>query len=163
MTTSAWTAYRRTVGVAGEPTVGRATALVAVVMCLAAVSETSYRASNGGLGEVPTVAALFGLPLLYVIPATRPLWLRHRYLLLAAQAALTYLPFIWFGGDWAPSGVAGRAGLADGSVAGVVVRGGSPTRISSARSCGTTPRNVSGRRRPARMRPSPGQHSARAS
>jgi len=163
MTTLAGTAYRRTVGVAGEPTVGRATALVAVVMCLAAVSETSYRASNGGLGEVPTVAALFGLPLLYVIPATRPLWLRHRYLLLAAQAVLTYLPFIWFGADWAPSGVAGRAGLADGSVAGVVVRGGSPTRISSARSCGTTHRNVSGTRRPARMRPGPGQGSARAS
>jgi len=51
MTTLAGTAYRRTVGVAGEPTVGRATALVAVVMCLAAVSETSYGASNGGLGE----------------------------------------------------------------------------------------------------------------
>ena len=142
MTTLAGTAYRRTVGVAGEPTAGRATALVAVVMCLAAVSETSYRASNGGLGEVPTVAALFVLPLLYVIPATRPLWLRHRYLLLAAQAALTYLPFIWFGADWAPSGVAGRAGLADGSVAGVVVRGGGPARISSARSCGT-PANTS--------------------
>ena len=41
MTTLAGTAYRRTVGIAGEPTVGRATALVAVVMCLAAVSETS--------------------------------------------------------------------------------------------------------------------------
>ena len=128
MTTLAGTAYRRTVGVACEPTAGRATALVAVVMCLAAVSETSYRASNGGLGEVPTVAALFVLPLLYVFPATRPLWLRHRYLLLAAQAALTYLPFSWFGADWAPSGVAGRAGLADGSVAGVVVRGGVPGR-----------------------------------
>jgi hypothetical protein len=86
MTTLAGTAYRRPVGVAGEPTVGRATALVAVVMCLAAVSETSYSASNGGLGEVPTVAALFVLPLLYVFAATRPLWLRHRYLLLAAQA-----------------------------------------------------------------------------
>jgi two-component system sensor histidine kinase DesK len=104
MTTLAGAACRRTVGVAGEPAVGRATALVAVVMCLAAVSETSYGVSNGGLGEVPAVAALFVLPLLYVFPATRPLWLRHRYLLLAAQAALTYLPFIWFGGDWAPSG-----------------------------------------------------------
>src|SRR6516165_2755563 len=111
MTTLAGTAYRRTVGVAGEPTVGRATALVAVVMCLAAVSERSYRASNGGLGEVPTVAALFVLPLLYVIPATRPLWLRHRYLLLAAQAVLTYLPFVLFGSSW-PAGPSGwLAGL----------------------------------------------------
>lgn len=101
MTTSAGTACRRT---AGEPAVGRATALVAVVVCLTAVSETSYGVSNGGLGEVPAVAALFVLPLLYVFPAARPLWLRHRYLLLAAQAALTYLPFIWFGADWAPSG-----------------------------------------------------------
>jgi two-component system sensor histidine kinase DesK len=50
------------------------------------------------------VAALAVLPLLYVVPATRPLWLRHRYLLLAAQAALTYLPFAWLGANWAPSG-----------------------------------------------------------
>ena len=66
MTTLAGTAYRRTVGVADEPTVGRATALVAVVMCLAAVSETSYGASNGGLGGAATVAALFVLLLLCV-------------------------------------------------------------------------------------------------
>ena len=79
MTTLAGTVSRRTVGVAGEPTVGRAMALVAVVMCLAAVSETSYGASNGGLGEVPTAAALFVLPLLYVFPATRLLWLRLWY------------------------------------------------------------------------------------
>jgi hypothetical protein len=51
MTTLAGTAYRRTVGVAGEPTVGRSTALIAMVMCLAAVAETSYGASNGWLGE----------------------------------------------------------------------------------------------------------------
>ena len=73
-------------------------------MCLVAVSEAGYGAANGGLGEVPMVAALAVLPLLYVVPATRPLWLRHRYLLLAVQAALTYLPFAWFGANWAPSG-----------------------------------------------------------
>ena len=73
-------------------------------MCLVAVSEAGYGAANGGLGEVPLVAALVVLPLLYVVPATRPLWLRHRYLLLAVQAALTYLPFAWFGANWAPSG-----------------------------------------------------------
>ena len=50
------------------------------------------------------IAALAALPLLYVNPATRRLWLRHRYLLLALQAALTYLPFLIFGADWAPSG-----------------------------------------------------------
>ena len=98
------TAYTRTADVAGEPAVRRATVLVTVVMCLVAVSESGYGAANGGLGEVPMVAALVALPLLYVIPATRPLWLRHRYLLLGLQAALTYLPFVIFGADWAPSG-----------------------------------------------------------
>ncbi|MGH3179260.1 MAG: hypothetical protein ACRDPF_35955, partial [Streptosporangiaceae bacterium] len=34
----------------------------------------------------------------------RPAWLRHRYLLLGVQAALTYLPFAWFGSNWTPSG-----------------------------------------------------------
>ena len=104
MTTLARTAYTRTAGVAGEPAVRRATALVIVIICLVAVSEAGYGAGNGGLGEVPMIAALAVLPLLYVIPATRPLWLRHRYLLLGVQAALTYLPFALFGADWAPSG-----------------------------------------------------------
>ena len=104
MTTVARTAHPRTVGVAGESAVRRATVLVTVVMCLVVVSEAGYGAANGGLGEVPIVAALAVLPLLYVVPATRPLWLRHRYLLLAAQAALTYLPFAWLGTNWAPSG-----------------------------------------------------------
>src|SRR5580658_12738 len=88
----------------GEPAVRRATALVIVVMCLVAISEAAYGAANGGLGEVPMVAALVVLPLLYVVPATRPMWLRHRYLLLGVQAALTYLPFAWFGANWTPSG-----------------------------------------------------------
>ena len=104
MTTLARKAYAPAVDVAGESPVRRATALVMVVMCLVAVSEAGYGAANGGLGEVPMVAALAVLPLLYVVPATRPLGLRHRYLLLAVQAALTYLPFAWFGADWAPSG-----------------------------------------------------------
>ena len=82
----------------------QATALVTVVMCLVAISEAGYGAANGGLGEVPVVAALVVLPLLYVVPATRPMWLRHRYLLLGVQAALTYVPFAWFGGNWTPSG-----------------------------------------------------------
>ncbi len=107
MTTWGRTVYARAGGGAatpGEPAVRRATALVTVVMCLVAVSEAGYGAANGGLGEVPVVAALVVLPLLYVVPATRPLWLRHRYLLLAVQAALTYLPFTWLGANWAPSG-----------------------------------------------------------
>jgi two-component system, NarL family, sensor histidine kinase DesK len=84
--------------------VKQATALVTVVICLVAISEAGYGAANGGLGEVPMIAALVVLPLLYVVPATRPTWLRHRYLLLGVQAALTYLPFAWFGANWTPSG-----------------------------------------------------------
>jgi len=94
VTTLARTAYTRAAGVPGEPAVRRATTLVAVIMCLGAASETAYGAANGGPGEIPAVAALVVLPLLYVVPATRPLWLRHRYLLLAVQATLTYLPFV---------------------------------------------------------------------
>jgi two-component system, NarL family, sensor histidine kinase DesK len=78
--------------------------MVTVVMCLVAISEAGYGAANGGLGEVPMVAALVVLPLLYVVPATRPIWLRHRYLLLGVQAALTYVPFAWLGANWTPSG-----------------------------------------------------------
>jgi two-component system sensor histidine kinase DesK len=103
VTTRARAAYTRTAGVADEPAVRRATALVTVLMCLVAVSEAGYGAGNG-LGEVLMVGALLVLPLLYVVPATRPWWLRHRYPLLAVQAALTYLPFAWFGAGWAPSG-----------------------------------------------------------
>jgi two-component system sensor histidine kinase DesK len=103
VTTWARAAYTGTAGVADEPAVRRATALVTVVMCLVAVAEAGYGAGNG-LGEVPMVGALLVLPLLYVVPATRPWWLRHRYLLLAVQAALTCLPFTWFGAHWAPSG-----------------------------------------------------------
>jgi two-component system sensor histidine kinase DesK len=93
-----------TASAADEPAVRRATALVTVVMCLVAVSEAAYGAANGGLGEVPVVAALVVLPVLYVLPASRPLWLRHRYLLLGVQATLTYVPFAVFGANWAPSG-----------------------------------------------------------
>ena len=89
---------------AGDSAIRRATALVIVVMGLVTVSEAGYGAAGDGLGEVPVVAALAVLPLLYVVPATRPLWLRHRYVLLGAQAALTYAPFALFGLHWTPSG-----------------------------------------------------------
>jgi hypothetical protein len=48
-------------------------------------------ASDSGAGEALIIVAMVVLPLLYVLPATRPLWLRHRYPLLAVQAALTCL------------------------------------------------------------------------
>src|ERR1700756_5672767 len=98
-------AYTAAAGVVGaaEPAVRRATALVTVVMSLVTISEAALGAADGGLGEVAMIAALLVLPLLYVVPGTRPLWLRHRYLLLAVQAALTYGPFAIFGAEWTPS------------------------------------------------------------
>ena len=85
-----------------EPAVRRATALVAVVLCLLAISDASYGSTNGGVGELAMATVMVILPLLYVIPATRPWWLRHRYLLLAVQAVLTWVPFALFGQNWAP-------------------------------------------------------------
>lgn len=65
----------------------------------------------GPLAVVPA-AATFALPLLYSVPRARPLWVRHRNLLLAVQALLTYLPFAAFGSAW----VAGLPGLLGGMV-----------------------------------------------
>jgi hypothetical protein len=114
VTTWARTAYTRAAdGVAepGDPAVRRVTALVVVVLCLLAVSDVGYGASDGGLGEALTAMAMVALPLLYVVPATRPWWLRHRYPLLAVQAVLTCVPFALFGGNWVPGPSGWLAGL----------------------------------------------------
>jgi hypothetical protein len=63
-----------------------------------------------GWAGVAAVLALFLLPLLYTIPRGRVLWARHRNWLLAAQAGLTYLPFVVFGQRW----VLGLSGLLGG-------------------------------------------------
>ena len=97
--------------VSGEAGVRRATALVTVALCLIAVSDAGLGAANVGLWEVPMVGAMIVLPLLYVLPATRPLWLRHRYPLLAVQAAASVALFVLFGPHW-PAGPSGwLAGL----------------------------------------------------
>ena len=114
MTTRARARYARAAdgaAVPGDPAVRRATRLVAVVLCLLAVAEAGYGASNGGAGEALMVVAMVVLPLLYVLPPTRPLWLRHRYPLLAVQAALTCLPFALFGQGWIPGPSGWLAGL----------------------------------------------------
>jgi signal transduction histidine kinase len=89
-----------------EPAVRRATALVVVVLCLLAVAYVGYGATRDGASEAAMPVAMVVLPLLYVVPTTRPLWVRHRYPLLALQAALTCLPFVLFGQGWVqgPSG-----------------------------------------------------------
>ena len=114
MTTWARAPYARAAdgaAVPGDPAVRRATRLVAVILGLLAVAEAGYGATNGGAGEALMVVATFALPLLYVLPATRPLWLRHRYPLLAVQAALTCLPFALFGQRAVPGPPGWLAGL----------------------------------------------------
>jgi two-component system, NarL family, sensor histidine kinase DesK len=76
------------------------------------LAKTADAASYSGLGLVPPVAALFVLPLLYVVPATRGWWMRHRWWLLGAQAVLTYVPFLVYGSTW----VVGTTGLLGGLV-----------------------------------------------
>ena len=114
MKTRARAAYARAAdgaAVPGDPAVRRATTLVAVVLCLLALAEVGYGTSNGGAGEALIVVAMVVLPSLYVVPATRPLWLRHRYPLLAVQVALTCLPFALFSQDWIPGPSGWLAGL----------------------------------------------------
>ena len=89
--------------VPGDPAVRRATTLVAVILCLLAAGDAGYGAANSGAGQALIIVAMAVLPLLYVLPATRPLWRRHRYPLLAVQAALTCLPFALFGQDTVPA------------------------------------------------------------
>jgi two-component system, NarL family, sensor histidine kinase DesK len=95
----------------GDAAARRATVLVVAVVCLLAISDAGYAVANSGPAAAPFAAALVVLPVLYAIPATRLWWLRHRCVLLSAQAALTYLPFACFGTSW-PVGTSGwLAGL----------------------------------------------------
>jgi two-component system sensor histidine kinase DesK len=89
----------------------RARWILIAVLCLLAIARTAIAAALSGLACVPFAVALFVLPLSYAVPATRALWTRHRFWLLAGQAVLTYLPFLLFGSGWVP-GVSGLlAGL----------------------------------------------------
>jgi two-component system sensor histidine kinase DesK len=90
----------------------RAAGLVVAVLGLLLVAKTADGVVSGGLGQVPFAAALFVLPVLYVLPATRRWWAARRWWLLAAQAALTYVPFAVFGSSW----VVGPSGLLAGLV-----------------------------------------------
>jgi two-component system, NarL family, sensor histidine kinase DesK len=80
-----------------------ASVLAAVVLCLLLVKDVLYAADpvfGGDAAQVPFVVALFILPLLFAFPASRPLLARHRWLVLAAQGAATWVPFAMFGGRW---------------------------------------------------------------
>lgn len=53
--------------------------------------------SYGAPGQVPWTVALFALPPLYAVPATRPGLVRHWWLVLIVQGALTWIPLAVFG------------------------------------------------------------------
>jgi two-component system sensor histidine kinase DesK len=95
----------------GAAAVRRASAVVVAVLCLLLAAKTADAVSSGP-GRVPFVVALFVLPLLYVVPATRHWWTARTWWLLVAQAVLTYVPFAMFGNGW----VAGMSGLLAGLV-----------------------------------------------
>ncbi|MDX3380076.1 histidine kinase [Streptomyces niveiscabiei] len=59
---------------------------------------------------VACVTALFCVQLLLLSPRARHRPLHHRVLTLAVQAALAFVPFLWFGVSWAPAaGVLGAS------------------------------------------------------
>jgi two-component system sensor histidine kinase DesK len=67
----------------------------------------------GAPGQVPFTLALFVLPLLCAFPGTGRLVERYRWLALAAQAVLTWVPVAVFGSNW-------QLGI-DGLLAGLVL------------------------------------------
>ena len=98
-------------GIAGdEPR--RATAITMAVMGLFLALKVGWAAGTGGVAQVPWVAALFVLPLLYAHPAGRSLLSRYRWPVLAAQVVLTFVPFAIFTSRW----VVGIGGLLAGLV-----------------------------------------------
>src|SRR5260370_1158952 len=88
----------------------RASAIVVAVLCLLWVARTADAVGSGGRGQVLFVAAMFVLPLAYVVPATRAWWTARRWWLLAAQAGLTCVPFAVFGSRLGAGGSGPLAG-----------------------------------------------------
>jgi two-component system sensor histidine kinase DesK len=86
--------------------------VVVVFLVLHLSAKVADAAYFSGLGGIPATMALYVLPLLYAIPATRPIWDRYPGPLLAVQAVLTYMPFVLFGRNWVP----GMSGLLGGLV-----------------------------------------------
>jgi two-component system sensor histidine kinase DesK len=69
-------------------------------MCLLLSLKVSWAVYAGGAGQVPFIAALFALPVLYAFPGGRQRLARYRWPVLGAQAVLTWVPFAVFGGQW---------------------------------------------------------------
>ena len=80
--------------------VGWASWLAIAVLCLILSARLASVLAAGAGGQVPFTVALFVLPLLYAAPRTRMVLSRHRWLVLAVQAVLTWVPFAVFGVAW---------------------------------------------------------------
>ena len=81
----------------------RASAFPVAVLGLLLATRVSSVVLDGHGDQVPFTVALFVLPLLYALPGTRPLLARFRWLVLAAQGVLTWIPFALFGAvNWIP-------------------------------------------------------------
>ena len=78
----------------------RAAMLAATVLCLLMAVRLSNVLLASEPGQVPFTVALFVLPVLCAFPASRSRLARRRWLALAVQAALTWVPFALFGGAW---------------------------------------------------------------
>lgn len=86
--------------------------LVLVVLGCSLIGKLFDALPHPDAGYVPFVLAVFVLPAWYASGRSRPVWERHRGLLLVAQAVLTYVPFAVFGQHW----VGGVSGLLAGLV-----------------------------------------------
>jgi two-component system, NarL family, sensor histidine kinase DesK len=82
---------------------GQACVLAAAVLCLLLVKDVLFAADpvfGGDADQIPFVVALFVVPVLFVFPGCRSLLVRRRWLVLAVQGVLTWVPFAVFGGHW---------------------------------------------------------------
>jgi two-component system sensor histidine kinase DesK len=89
----------------------RASLIAFAVLSLVLVAQVLDATSTGQPGQVAFVVALFIVPLLYAVAGIRRLLARRRWPVLAAQAALTYVPFAVFGGHWEQGASGLLAGL----------------------------------------------------
>lgn len=91
----------------------RAAMLATTVLCLLMTVRLSNVLLASEPGQVPFTVALFVLPVLCAFPASRSRLARRRWLALAVQAAMTWVPFALFSGTW-------QQGI-DGLLAGLVL------------------------------------------
>ena len=78
----------------------RATGFAVAVLCCGLAARLSDVVTAGESGQVAFTVALFVLPLLYAFRGARRRLDRYRWLVLAVQAVLTWVPFAIFGAGW---------------------------------------------------------------